>query len=37
MILTQEEVRAMNVDGNADLLPTSGYIYDGSVYPGTPF
>lgn len=37
MILTQEEVKALNVDRNTNKIPSSGYIYDGSVMPGTAF
>lgn len=37
MILTQEEVAAMDIDGNSYHWPVDGLIYDGTVYPGTPF
>lgn len=37
MILTQAEVKALKVDRNTNKLPTPGYIYDGSVMPGTAF
>ena len=37
MILTQKEVKALKVDRNTNRLPSSGYIYDGSVKPGTAF
>lgn len=33
--LTQEEVAAMNIDCNANIDPTSYYIYDMTVAPGT--
>ncbi|MBR1391243.1 MAG: hypothetical protein IJ567_07370 [Lachnospiraceae bacterium] len=33
--LTPEEVRAMNVDKNADKIPTTYYIYDTEHVPGT--
>lgn len=36
MILTPEEVQAMDVDRNTDTIP-SGLIYDGSAVPGTPY
>lgn len=35
--LTQEEVRGLEVDKNTDFIPPSGYIYDGTTEPGTPF
>jgi hypothetical protein len=37
LILTHDEVNAMNVDANKDTWPAHGYIYNGSVTPGTPF
>ena len=37
MILTHEEVTALNPDGKTNELPASGFIYDGTVEPGTPF
>ncbi|MCM1498690.1 MAG: Ig-like domain-containing protein [Clostridium sp.] len=35
--LTREEVEALEVDKNRDIDPPAGFIYDGSVEPGTPF
>lgn len=35
--LTYEEVTALNVDRNTDIAPEYGYIYDGTVEPGTEF
>lgn len=35
--LTREQVEAMNVDKNTNSLPSTGFIYDGSAEPGTPF
>lgn len=35
--LTKEQVEALNVDRNTDILPQSGYIFDGTVECGTPF
>lgn len=35
--LTYDEVIALGVDRNTNLLPESGYSYDGTVEPGTPF
>jgi len=35
--LTPEEVGELNVDGKTNLLPETGYIYDGTTEPGTPF
>ncbi|MDO4555010.1 MAG: hypothetical protein Q4B70_07705 [Lachnospiraceae bacterium] len=37
LTLTREQVEAMNVDQNKDQIPASGFIYDGSAEPGTPF
>ena len=36
-ILTREEVEAMDVDRNTNIMPENGLIYDGTVEPGTPF
>ncbi len=36
-VLTRDEVLAMNIDGNRDVDPPSGLIYDGTAFPGTPF
>jgi uncharacterized protein YjdB len=36
-ILTKKQVDAMKLDKNTDTIPSSGLIYDGSVYPGTSF
>lgn len=35
MILTPDEVKAMNIDRNANTDPVSYYNYDGTVPPGT--
>ncbi|MGX8727935.1 MAG: Ig-like domain-containing protein, partial [Lachnospiraceae bacterium] len=35
--LTREQVLQMQADANTDKYPESGLIYDGTVYPGTPF
>ncbi|MBR3833334.1 MAG: hypothetical protein IKJ73_03370, partial [Lachnospiraceae bacterium] len=37
MVLTREEVEAMDLDYNTDKLPESGVSCDGTVVPGTPF
>ena len=37
LILTREEVEAMDLDCNSNHLPESGLVYDGMEYPGTPF
>ncbi len=37
MVLTRDEVLAMKVDKNSGNLPEKGYIYDGTVKPGTAF
>ncbi len=43
MVLTHEEIEEMNknpdtsLDRNTDIVPQSGFIYDGTVKPGTPF
>lgn len=36
-ILTQEEVAELQVDKNTNTPPENGFIYDGTVKPGTPF
>lgn len=36
-VLTREEALQMNLDENTDAEPAGGFIYDGSVEPGTPF
>lgn len=36
-MLTREQVEALEVDKNRDIDPSAGFIYDGSVEPGTPF
>lgn len=36
MVLTPEEVAALQVDRNTDTVP-SGLVYDGTAYPGTPY
>ena len=35
--LTRNQVKSMNVDQNTNVIPKSGYIYDGTVAPGTAF
>ena len=35
--LTQSEVDALDVDKNTNSKPASGYIYDGTAAPGTPY
>ena len=37
LILTREEVDAMNLDCNASSWPETGLIYNGTACPGTPF
>ena len=37
LILTQEEVASLGIDRNKDHWPDHGLIYDGTVFPGTPF
>ena len=37
LVLTREEVAAMELDGNSSHVPESGLVYDGLEYPGTPF
>lgn len=37
LILTQDEVKAMDVDRNTSIEPAHGIICDGTAYPGTPF
>ena len=37
MCLTEDAVKALNVDRNTDTMPASGLIYDRSEKPGTPF
>lgn len=36
-ILTRSQVEKMKVDKNTNTVPKSGFIYDGSVAPGTAF
>ena len=36
MILTPEQVEAMQVDRNTEIVPP-GLIYDGTAFPGTPY
>ncbi|MBR6044487.1 MAG: dockerin type I repeat-containing protein [Ruminococcus sp.] len=36
-ILTHKQVNAMDPDRSTDLFPRSGFIYDGTAAPGTPF
>lgn len=36
-VLTQDQVKAMNVDAGSKKLPLKGVIFDGTAYPGTPF
>ncbi len=35
-IMTRDQVKAI-ADSHTDFIPDSGVIYDGTVYPGTPF
>lgn len=35
--LTLDEVKALHVDRNTDIIPEKGFIYDGTVEPGTPY
>lgn len=37
LVYTTEELKSMNIDGNKDKDPESGFIFDGSAEPGTPF
>ncbi|MBR6044968.1 MAG: dockerin type I repeat-containing protein [Ruminococcus sp.] len=37
VILTRDQVEAMHVDSKTNLAPRSGFIYDGTAAPGTPF
>lgn len=37
LIITREEADAMEIDKNTDVVPQNGFIYDGTVEPGTPF
>ncbi|MCQ2467026.1 MAG: DUF4214 domain-containing protein [Clostridia bacterium] len=37
LILTRDQVLAMNLDYNYNVEPKSGYIYDGTAVPGTAF
>lgn len=37
LILTREEVDAMDLDANSARWPEGGLIYDGTAHPGTPF
>ena len=37
LILTREEVAALELDSNSSHLPASGLVYDGKEKPGTPF
>ena len=36
-ILTQAQVNAMGVDKNTNVNPSHGFIFDGTVAPGTKF
>lgn len=36
-VLTQDEVKKLDLDANTDANPSSGYIYDAKKEPGTPF
>lgn len=36
MVLTLEQVAALQVDRNTDVIP-AGLVYDGTAYPGTPY
>lgn len=35
--LTKDEVLALNVDRNTNIIPPDGYIYDGTTTPGTAY
>ena len=35
--LTLDEVKALEVDKNTNIVPGTGFIYDGSAKPGTPY
>lgn len=35
--LTRDEVQKLNVDRNTDVLPDSGFVFDGTLPCGTPF
>lgn len=35
--LTPDEAEALHVDRNTDTVPEKGFIYDGTVEPGTPY
>lgn len=35
--LTLDEVKELKVDKNTNTVPLKGYIYDGTVEPGTPY
>ena len=37
MTLTKEQVEALHVDKNTNVLPPSGYVFDGTLPCGTPF
>ncbi|MGM9522968.1 MAG: S-layer homology domain-containing protein, partial [Faecousia sp.] len=37
LILTREQVEAMEPDYNSSHWPEGGLVYDGTEYPGTPF
>jgi hypothetical protein len=36
-VLTEDEVKNLNLDANTNTDPSSGYIYDTKSEPGTPF
>lgn len=35
--LTRDEAKALNVDKNTNSTPDKGFVYDGTVEPGTPY
>ena len=35
--LTPEQAQSLGVDRNTDVLPPSGYVFDGTLPCGTPF
>ena len=35
--LTLDEVKALKVDRNTNIIPQKGFIYDGTAEPGTPY
>lgn len=37
LVLTKDQVKAMKLDSKTDITPEHGFVYDGTVYPGTSF